>query len=160
MSLMHIFSPNEQFPAYNDVNRALHTPSASRTQKQKETIRQAYLHFHVCPGSLDVLPPGFLDQIDSMFENVFEIRRTGPYGDDWPMETYCTEICDLLNQSVARPGLTKFPIPKRAPARMCYYLHRVCGGMYILMATMVVKTSEWLLGASLVICKVSGGDFL
>jgi len=162
MSLMHIFSPDENFPAYNDVKRALHARKASRTQEQKETMRQACLYFYVCPGSLDALPPGFLDQLDSMFENIFAhlIGRIEPYDEDWPMETYCTQICDLLNQFVARPGLTNVPIPKRAPARMCYYLHRLSGSMYIPTATAVVKTSEWLMGASLAICEVSGGNCL
>lgn len=160
MVLMHIFSTDTHFPAFDKINAAVTTPASKRTDEMKNTLRDAHIYFLFCPGNLEALLPGLLDQIDSIFEKVFVplIGVSGPLDTAaWRQahRTYRSEICKILNGYIARPQSTIAPMPPRASARMCYYLSKLSGQMYIPTATALVKTVDQLLSAGLGICEVS-----
>jgi len=160
MSLMHVFSSDNNFPSYNDLTAALETPATKRTATMKKTIQHAQVYFYVCPGSLDVLPPEFLNKVDAAFDREFVhlIGRIGPFQkEEWRKShsSYRAQICQELNSLIARRALTGVLIPERASARMYYYLEKLSANMYIPTASALVKTAEVLLGVGLGICEVS-----
>jgi hypothetical protein len=160
MSLMHILSPDENFPMWKEVKAACETAKKERTAAMQETLERARIYFHVCPGNLDALPPAFLNQVDGAFLKVFAplLGRTG--GSDaasWRKAhlAYMTQVGGILNEYIARPTSTMIPVPARASARMWYYLEALSAKVYIPTATALVKTSEMLFGAGLGICEAS-----
>jgi hypothetical protein len=160
MTLMNIFSLDENFPEYDDLTDACNTSSSVRTAEMKQTMRKAHVYFYVCPGSLDALPAEFLNQVDGVFEKVFSnaVVASVPFDSaGWRKATtaYTNGICDLLNEYIARPGAEVVPVPLRASSRMRYYLQKLSGTMYIPTATALLKTAELLLSVGLGVCEVS-----
>jgi len=138
----------------------LETDRRARTDNMNDTLRLANIYFYVCPGTLDPLPPGFLDAVNRVFESVFGrlIGKIGPLAKkEWrkAITTYARQVCEILNEFIARPALTMVAMPLRASARMGFYLHRLSATMYIPTATALVKTAEQLFGVGLGICEVS-----
>ena len=163
LALSNIFSPDVNFPTYDEYLRAIKIKRAGKSEARakdwkeaKDIIKRADKFFFLLPAPFDPRSTKLLPSIDAFYRSFFRphhANRETWYNALWE---YTLKVAALFHETYPENDISDDPeIAGRAGARTLHYLWKLSGGIYFPTPRALEKTTEQLDRCSLGISQAS-----
>lgn len=122
MAYTHVFSVDNDFPTSPEVDSLLEVLGTAMSSTLTLICRRCTQRFHFQRGTFDFLMPGFLEEIDTVYETTYRkkfLSTVGKLEDCVEWQNYCKQVVQVVAKFMGRTSLGKMPL--RSAARLKWW---------------------------------------